>query len=245
MRMAHDLFSEVSTPSIRVRASSRWTIPLSIAAHVVIVALVLIIPLMAADVLPMPSAGNLQFVAAVAPPPQPPAPRMMTARVTATPAVIRDPNVAPIAAPDKIADEPPAQFAGPVADGGIDAIGVTNGVSGSVNLGTPVAVADPPPPPAPKKPFRIGGAIREPVKVKHVSPIYPAIAQSARVSGKVIIDAVIGTDGAVRDARILSGMPLLNQAALDAVRQWRYSPTMLNGEPVQVVMTVTVDFRLN
>jgi protein TonB len=242
--MAHDLFSEISTPSVRVRASSRWTIPLSIAAHVAIVALVLIIPLMASDVLPIPSVGNLRFIAAITPPPQPPAPRMATARVTETPAVIPNSNVAPIAAPDKIAEEVP-QPAGQTAIGGIDSVGVTNGVPDSVNLGAPIAIVDPPPPPAPKKPFRVGGAIRAPVRVRNVMPIYPAIAQAARISGSVTIDAVIGTDGAVRDARVLSGTPLLNQAALDAVRQWRYTPTMLNGEPVQVVMTVTVDFRLN
>lgn len=241
--MAHDLFSEISTPSVRVRPSSRWTIPLSIAAHIAIVALVLIIPLMASDILPMPTAGSTRFIAAITPPPAPPAPRM-AARVTTTPAVVPNPNLAPIVAPEKIVDEV-LPSGGRTADGGLDIDGVINGVPDSVNLGAPVALAEPPPPPAPKRPFRVGGAIREPVKVRNVLPIYPPIAQSARVSGRVIIEAVIGTDGAVRDARVLSGTPLLNQAALDAVRQWRYSPTMLNGEAVQVVMTVTVDFRLN
>jgi len=80
--------------------------------------------------------------------------------------------------------------------------------------------------------------------VKHVPPVYPQIAIQARVSGPVVIDAVIGTDGVVREARILSGVPLLNQAALDAVKQWRYTPTMLNNVPVPVIMTVTVRFSL-
>ncbi len=73
---------------------------------------------------------------------------------------------------------------------------------------------------------------------------YPAIAQSARVQGVVIVEAVIGPDGRVTDAKILRSIPLLDQAALDAVRQWEFTPTLLNGVPVPVIMTVTVNFTL-
>jgi protein TonB len=77
-----------------------------------------------------------------------------------------------------------------------------------------------------------------------VHPVYPAIAQSARVQGVVIVEATIGPDGKVQDARILRSIPLLDAAALEAVKQWEYTPTTLNGVPVPVIMTVTVNFTL-
>jgi protein TonB len=80
--------------------------------------------------------------------------------------------------------------------------------------------------------------------VNKVAPVYPAIAQSARVQGIVILEATIGVDGKVIDAHVLRSIPLLDQAAIDAVRQWEYTPTMLNGAPVPVIMTVTVTFTL-
>ena len=82
-------------------------------------------------------------------------------------------------------------------------------------------------------------------QVKEVAPVYPPIAQAARVQGMVIIEATIGADGQVENARVLRSVPLLDQAALDAVRQWQYTPTMLNGVPVPVIMTVTVTFTLS
>jgi protein TonB len=82
------------------------------------------------------------------------------------------------------------------------------------------------------------------VRVKNVNPVYPSIAQSARVQGVVIIEATIGVDGRVQDTKVLRSIPLLDQAAVDAVRQWTYTPTLLNGVPVPVIMTVTVNFTL-
>jgi TonB family protein len=91
-------------------------------------------------------------------------------------------------------------------------------------------------------PVRVGGRIMPPKKIKDVQPVYPAIAQSARVSGVVTIEATIGADGKVIDAKVVRSIPLLDQAALDAVRQWEYLPTMLNGLPVPVLMTVKITF---
>ena len=91
-------------------------------------------------------------------------------------------------------------------------------------------------------PVRIGGQIKSPTKVKDVKPVYPAIAQSARVDGRVTIEATIGTDGKVSDAKVVQSIPLLDQAALDAVRQWEYTPTLLNGVPVPVLVTVSINF---
>jgi protein TonB len=105
--------------------------------------------------------------------------------------------------------------------------------------------ATPPPPAAPNvHPVRVGGNIRVPAKVRDVRPVYPQTALSSRVQGLVIIEATIGADGRVRETRVLRSVPLLDDAALDAVRQWEYEPTLLNGAPVPVIMTVTVNFRL-
>ena len=93
-------------------------------------------------------------------------------------------------------------------------------------------------------PVRVGGAIRPPMKTKHVNPIYPREAQAGRVQGIVILETVIGVDGTVRDAKVLRSVPLLDAAAVDAVRQWEFEPTQVNGVPVPVVMTVTVNFIL-
>ena len=91
-------------------------------------------------------------------------------------------------------------------------------------------------------PLRIGGQIKPPLKIKDVKPVYPAIAQSARVAGVVTIEATIGPDGKVIDAKVVRSIPLLDQAALDAVRQWEYTPTLLNGVPVPILVTVTITF---
>ena len=93
-------------------------------------------------------------------------------------------------------------------------------------------------------PIRVGGDVKEPKKIKDVKPVYPEIAQASKVQGIVIMEVIIGKDGTVVDARVLRSVPLLDQAALDAVRQWEFTPTYLNNVPVEVVMTVTVNFTL-
>jgi protein TonB len=121
------------------------------------------------------------------------------------------------------------------------------GVTAETNLisasGMPVAV------PASSRsgqaPVRVGGNIKPPTKIRHVPPVYPPEAQTARIEGVVIIEATIGVDGRVSDARILRSIQLLDQAAVDAVRQWEFTPTVLEGVgPVPVIMTVTVNFTL-
>ena len=96
----------------------------------------------------------------------------------------------------------------------------------------------------PNQPVRVGGQIKPPTQISKVQPVYPLEAQQARVQGIVIMEAIIGVDGRVTDAKVLRSVPLLDQAAVDAVRQWVYTPTLLNGAPVSVIMTVTVTFNL-
>jgi protein TonB len=117
----------------------------------------------------------------------------------------------------------------------------------------------PPPPPSPPftgfaEPFeqtmaraqavRVGGDIRAPVKVRDVKPMYPPEAQASRVQGVVIIEAIIDEQGSIANARVLRSIPLLDSAALNAVSQWRFTPTTINGSAVPVIMTVTVNFTL-
>ena len=92
---------------------------------------------------------------------------------------------------------------------------------------------------------RVGGAIGPPAKVFNATPIYPDDAKTVGVQGVVIIEALIGTDGTVQDACVLRSIPLLDQAAIDAVTQWRFEPTHLNGQPQAIVLTVTVNFTLS
>jgi protein TonB len=92
---------------------------------------------------------------------------------------------------------------------------------------------------------RPGGSVRSPVKIVHVAPQYPQIARASRVQGIVIIEATIDSRGNVESTAVLRSIPLLDQAALDAVRQWKFTPTLLNGVAVPVIMTVTVNFELS
>lgn len=234
--MPRDLFGDVTRPFNGAGGRSRYTVPLSLLAHTTLVVAVVVVPLVAADALPS-IASHITFES-VTPvvPPEPPRPRVTPP--ADTPVV--DPNLAPTEAPQGIGDEPP--IADPVADADPGTGVIFGGVEGGVDT-----LAPPPPPPAPDPTPRkvpVGGDVRAPQKLHDAAPVYPAIAIAARVQGVVIIQATIGVDGQVIDATVLRSIPLLDQAALEAVRQWRYTATRLNGVPVAVVMTVTVNFTL-
>ena len=233
--MPRDLFGNVTAPFDGVGARSRYTVPLSLAAHTLVVAAVVVVPLVATDALPaLRSRLELAMVTPIVPP-EPP--RLRAIRPPDAPAMSSTAVV--VDAPDGVTKEPET-IRDPDAgvDSGLDVLaGIEHGVG---------TLEPPPPPPAPKPPatVRVGNGITQPAKVHDATPVYPAIAQSARVQGVVIIQATIGVDGRVVDASVLRSVPLLDEAALAAVRQWRYTPTHLNGIPVAVVMTVTVNFTL-
>ena len=226
--MASHLFSEISTPSIRVGTRKWYTVPVSILAHAAVLAVMVVVPLLAADVLPVPPT-MMAFV--TAPPPPPPA---RPAEPQPAPVVDVLPSFAPIEAQVEILPET-----------GFDLTrvdGVEGGVIGGVVGGVVDALLAAPPPP---QPVPVGGDITRPGRTKSVQPVYPPVAQAARVSGIVILEAVIGVDGRVTDVHVLRSVPLLDEAAIAAVEQWEYTPTLLNDVPVPVVMTVTVTFTLN
>ena len=126
------------------------------------------------------------------------------------------------------------------------------GDNSPVTLGAPPPPPPPPPPPsdapaasaAGPAPVRVGGSIKTPTKIKDVRPVYPLDAQAARIQGVVILEAKIEADGRVSDARVMRSIAGLDEAALDAVRQWEFTPTEVDGVPVPVIMTVTVNFTL-
>lgn len=241
--MPRDLFGDVTRPFAGAGARSRYTVPLSLAGHTAIALAAVAAPLLATEALPALTT-HLRFEA-ITPlvPPDPPRPRPI-ASAAVTPVEV-SPDAAPLDVPEGIAVETGFEGVtcgapGTRCDGGLspgDALGVT-GFSDSL--------APPPPLSEPEavRQVRPGGDVKVPTKVHDVAPVYPAIAQAARVQGIVIVQATIDVDGRVVDATVLRSVPLLDQAAVDAVRQWRYTPTRLNGQPVAVVMTVTVNFQL-
>ena len=166
----------------------------------------------------------------------PPAP--MPARTMETPAA------APLETPSGIEAEPTTLDDAPLATAaaGAEVGGATDGVTGGVPGGTGRAI--PIEPPAAAGPFRVGEGIAQPRKIKHVKPVYPPYAMSARIGGNVLIEATIGLDGRVHNARVLNSIAALDQAALDAVRQWEFEPSRINGEPVAVMMVIVVTFAL-
>ena len=238
--MPHDMFGEVVRPSIRVGSRAWYTVPLSIAVHVALAVVVIVVPLMATDALPRPTSLHKIFVGDPPEAPPPPVAPSSPAQVRRTPV---SPDAAPVDAPSTIEKEVSAPLipnVGPVMQGGLPAGLVGEGGIAVVSPVIPV----PPPPLTPAKPVPVGGHIAVPIKIRDVRPVYPATALTSRVSGTVMIEATIGVDGRVKNARVIRSIALLDQAALDAVKQWQFSPTRLNGVPIPVIMTVTVNFAL-
>jgi protein TonB len=212
-----------------------YTLGLSVIAHALVLTLFVVMPLVASRELPEPR-RTVEFVHFV-PPTVPSPPPVLRSRERATPQTASS-AAAPLEEPRGVAPEadpapPPFDLPPSLIDG--------------VAFGDGSIHPDPlPPPPTPRdrEPIRVGGAVTRPERVRDVPPIYPTVARLAGVEGTVILEAVIGRDGTVDDVRVLRSVPLLDDAAREAVRQWLFTPTRLNGEPVPVVMTVTVTFRL-
>jgi TonB family protein len=128
--------------------------------------------------------------------------------------------------------------------------GIIGGVIGGVVGGGPTGGMYPQPPPPPPASdgtprIRVGGMVQQIKLISQIAPTYPPLAKEARVQGMVRLNAVIAKDGTVRDLQILSGHPLLVPAAVEAVKQWRYQTTLLNGNPVEVMTTIDVNFTLS
>ena len=234
------------------RTKKPLTVAVSVVIHVVLILVLVVIPLLFPETL-SGSMQQLTFLVAPPPPPPPPAPAVIQKVVKK---VVDDGTFrAPVEIPKEVkmvVDEgpPPEAAVGGVVGGVPGGVpgGQIGGVIGGVIGGAPSPVAPPPPPPpsAPKPPqrVRVGGNVQQANLIRQVKPPYPPLAKQARIQGAVVLEAVISKQGGVENLRVISGHPLLIQAALDAVKQWKYKPTLLNGEPVEVVTTVTVNFNL-
>ncbi|HEY1306607.1 MAG TPA: TonB family protein [Vicinamibacterales bacterium] len=218
----------------------------STAAQVLVVGSAIAIPiLLVTDT--MPEIPTMMAFVAVPPPPPPPPPPPAPAQPKPVATRPAPTSVNQAAAPI----EPPAALTPERANEGLD-VGVPGGVEGGIPGGIVGGVigglpeAPPPPPPAvAKAPVRIGGQIQQPALVKRVEPQYPEVAVSAHLQGIVILEAVVGREGMVEEIKVLRSVhPLLDREAELAVRQWRYSPLVLNGTRERFVLTVTLSFHL-
>jgi protein TonB len=237
----------------------------SLLFHGLLIVLVLIIPLLVPQSIPEREL-LVTLVSPIGPPPPPPPPPVELP-LPAAPQVARpqvrsvapDVLITPIVIPKEVAKiveeplPPPVGVIGGVP-GGIPG-GMLGGVLGGIlsstaNGNTMPDVAPPPPPPAPPppkvtapiEPVRVGGNVKEPRPIKVVPPIYPSLASRARVSGTVVLEATLTAQGTVEEIRVISGHPLLVEAAIVCIKQWQYEPTLLNGIPVPVILTAKVRF---
>jgi protein TonB len=202
-------------------------------------------PLLAMQSLPEPQSRwsmGAYLPVVPTPPPAPPAPVKRVQPASApkppSPTAVVDHWVTPVDVPTGIPDVPIFEA------GGVEG-GIPSGVEGSI--GAPVAGSPEVelPPEEPRGPVRPGGDVTHPRKIHDVKPVYPRIAREARVQGIVRVETTIDAEGEVVDLRVVDSVPLLDAAAIEAVRQWRYEPTYLNGTPVPVLLTVEVVFQLS
>jgi len=213
----------------------------SIGAHTVVIAGVLYGQILADSTLPTPHRPVLfdasQFMPVDVQPPPPPRIRSRDSAKTVSA------DAAPLVAPSGVTNETGHENDRAPAPGTMIP-GVDSGPPAAIGDIGGTTVAPPAPPPPPVVPVRLRSGMTAPVKIADVAPIYPVIARNAHIQGVVILEAVLTAQGGVESVRVLRSIPLLDQAAVDAVRQWRYTPTLLNGQAVPVVMTVTVNFTL-
>jgi protein TonB len=230
------MFDQLVISSVHVnRTHKSWTVALSATVQFVIVGILILIPLIYTEALPK---GMLStFLVAPAPPPPPPPPVAVVK--TVRPKIIQPQTMrAPTVIPKKIEI---IKEAAPDVSMGEASFGVAGGTG---LLGESSVIAPPPPKPVAPARIRVGGNVQSAALVRKVDPVYPQIARTAHISGTVILHAIISKDGTIQELQYVSGPPLLMRSAMDAVREWRYKPTLLNGEPVEVDTTISVVYTL-
>jgi protein TonB len=232
------------------------TTTVAVLAHLGVLTAVIVVPLWYfTPALPSPS-EIMAFVAAPPlppPPPPPPPPAAAPSRPArhepVKPAPSPDRFAAPVEAPSRIEPEKLADARGTTGVlGGVEG-GIEGGVVGGIVGGLSSALPPPPPPPVPPPtkpaPVHIGGQIKAPALLVRVDPVYPLIAQAAQLEGVVILEATVDETGRVESVKVLRSIRLLDAPAIEAVKQWQYSPLSLNGRPTPFVLTVTVQFHLS
>jgi protein TonB len=225
------------------------TVVVSAGAHIVTIVVLVLIPLLQTQAITVPPVDMSLFLPRIEPP-------RYVEVVSAPPRIqkytVPDPNLltTPTSIPEKIAyvDEPPKPSVGFSPLNGTGGVGtLLIDIPNRQPEVTPPTLAPPapPPPPAPVKAAPIRVSHFDPAALIHqVNPVYPPLAKQTHVQGIVVLEAIISEEGAIESLRVVSGHPLLTQATLDAVKQWRYRPVLLNGEPIEIITTVTVTFTL-
>ena len=224
-----------------------WSVFVSFAGQMLVLAVLAIIPLIYTDVLP--KAQLTSFLTAPPPPPPPPPPPVVVKVVKIAPKQF---DAGRLMAPREI----PKQVAiiqeevAPTVSAGVQTA-IPAGL-GNIGLGSLGNFAPPPPPPPPEvkqapvtRQIRVGGNVQAANLIKKITPQYPALAKSARIQGTVRFTAIIGKDGTIQNLTLVSGHPMLVQSATEAVKQWVYRPTLLNDEPVEVITQIDVNFTLS
>jgi len=240
------------------KTNKTWTVLVSFCGQILAIGVAILIPMIYFDALPKTQLTSMFFVP---PPPPPPPPPPAAAPVKMVKVIPRQFDagrlMAPKAVPKDIAmikeEElpPPSASAGVVGGvpGGVPG-GTAGGVIGGIIGGIPSAAPPPPPPPVEQKKavvqrIRVGGQVQQANLIRQPKPIYPPLAKQARIQGVVRFNAIIGKDGTIQNLQLISGHPLLVPAAQEAVKQWLYKPTLLNGEPVEVATVIDVNFTLS
>jgi protein TonB len=230
----------------KLKTARPATAAFSFGLQAVIIGIMVLIPLLFTEALP--KTQLMTFLVAPPPPPPPPPPPAAVVKIKKVETdIVNNQLRTPTKIPKKVEiikeDEAPPPNVGVVGGvpGGIPG-GQMGGVIGGIISNTPVAV----PKAATPQRVRVSQGVTQGMVLKRVQPVYPQMAKIARVQGPVVLAAIIGKDGTIQNLHVLStASPLLNQAALDAVKQWRYRPYILNGEPVEVDTQITVNFTLS
>jgi protein TonB len=243
------MFDLVTGQSAHIPSKPTMPLAISVATQGVLIAAVVVPVLFFTGSLPeVPT--MIAFVAAApapTPPPPPPPPPAATPTAPRDARPVTTSDAAPVEPPSTIAPERPVEGEPGVA-GGVEG-GVPDGIVGGIVGGLPAEIAPPPPPPPPppaaRVPVRVGGNIKPPEVIHKVNPVYPDIAVSAHMRGMVILEAQVDSSGSVVDVKVLRSVNrLLDEAAVVAVRQWRYRPVILNGIPEPFILTVVLTFDL-
>src|SRR3984893_1191840 len=239
------MFDElVESSAVKKKTNTGWAVTLSVIVQSLVLFVLILIPLIYTQALPKAMLSTL-LIAPPPPPPPPPPPQAVPVKVVKPVArlLTQGKLMAPRAIPKDVAifkeaELPPEPAAGSGVLGGLAAGDILGGLGGGSSS------APPPPPNAAPSRIKLGGQVQAAKIVAQPQPLYPALARQARIQGNVVLHAIIDKDGRVGQLEVVSGHPLLVQSALDAVKQWRYQPTQLNGDPVEVDTTITVTFVL-
>jgi protein TonB len=233
----------VESTAVKKKTNKGWAVILSGLVQTFILGILVLIPLIYTEALPKAMLSTLLIAPPPPPPPPPPPQPVKVVTVKPVARLIQSGKlVQPRAIPKEVAVFKEAELPPDVMSNTGQQGGVFGGIPGQGIIGG----ASLPPPPKAAAPARIkqGGNVTAAAIVTQTRPLYPALARQARIQGNVVLHAIIDKEGKVAELQVISGHPLLVQSALDAVKQWRYKPTLLNGDPVEVDTTITVTFTM-